>query len=53
MMWKVWIIKFLYYLFFMFVFTMAIIIFLEIMNVGFYKEYIGDYIYKIIENLNF
>jgi len=37
----------------MLVLTMAITIFLEIMNDGFYKEYIGDYIYKIIENLNF
>jgi len=53
MMWKVWLIKFLYYIFFGFIFILAILIFLNIVGVDFYKGHVGDYIYRIIKNLNF
>lgn len=53
MMWKIWIIKFLYYLFFGIIFLIAIFIFLEIMDIGFYKEYFSDFIYNMINKLNF
>jgi len=53
MMWKILIIKFLYYLFFGIIFLIAVFIFLEIMDIGFYKEYFGDFIYNMIDKLNF
>jgi len=53
MMWKIWIIKFLYYLFFGIIFLIAVFIFLEMMDIGFYKEYFSDFIYKVINRLNF
>ena len=53
MMWKVWLIKFLYYIFFGIIFLIAVIIFLEIMDFGFYKDFFGDFIYKVINKLNF
>jgi len=53
MMWKVWLIKFLYYIFFGVIFLMAVIIFLEMMDISFYKDFFGDFIYKVINKLNF
>jgi len=53
MMWKIWIIKILYYLFFGIIFLIAVFIFLEIMDGVFYKEYFSDFIHKVISRLNF
>ncbi len=53
MMKKIWIIKVFYYLFFVLIFLVALIIFLEIMDYGFYDQYLREFIYKIINNLRF
>ena len=46
-------VKILYYLFFTVIFLLALIIFLEIVNFGFYNDYLRDFFHKVLDIFNF
>jgi hypothetical protein len=52
-MWKLYLIKFFYYLLFGLIFLISLVIFFEILNIEIVKKYMGDFILNLFDKLNF
>ncbi len=52
-MYKIWLAKILYYLFFAVVFFIAIIIFIEIMNIDVLKSSFGNFFISLFQKMQF
>ncbi len=50
-MWKLWLVKIIYYLFFAVIIIFSIIIFLEVVYADFYTSFLGETLLKAIRNL--
>ncbi len=50
---RIWIIKILYYFFFTIIISMAVVIFMEIIDFPFYDQYLAGFFRKIINAFNF
>jgi hypothetical protein len=52
-MYKIWLAKILYYLFYAIIFFIAIIIFIEIMNIDVLKGSFGDFFISLFQKMQF
>lgn len=52
-MYKMWVAKILYYLFYAIIFFIAIIIFIEIMNIDLLKSDLGNFLINLIGKMQF
>jgi len=52
-MYKMWVAKILYYLFYASIFFIAIIIFIEIMNIDLLKSDLGNFLINLIRKMQF
>lgn len=52
-MYKMWAAKILYYLFYAIIFFIAIIIFIEIMNIDLLKSDLGNFLINLIRKMQF
>ncbi len=52
-MWKLYLIKFFYYLLFGLIFLLSLVIFFEILDIEIVKKYVGDFILNIIDRMGF
>ncbi len=52
-MYKMWVAKILYYLFYAIIFFIAIIIFIEIMNIDLLKSDLGNFLINLIRKMQF
>lgn len=52
-MYKIWIAKILYYLFFAFIFFIAFVIFIEVMNIDLLKSGFGNFLINLFKKIQF